>query len=143
MNSQEIRRKYAETLRASADLRAEAIMEAFAGVPCEGFLGPPPWQIGHAQPFEPAAPHHVTPDAGLEDIYQDVAMSIDPARQINNGQPSAHARWLQAVSPRPGESVLHIGCSMRGEVTRRTPGALCFGLRLRVAFPRRRATRHG
>jgi protein-L-isoaspartate(D-aspartate) O-methyltransferase len=113
MNPQEIRRTYAETLRAIANLRVEAIVEAFARVPREEFLGPPPWQVGQVgQPFNPAVPFATKPDAGLEDIYQDVVVTIDPARQINNGQPSVHARWLEAVSPQPGESVLHIGCGV-------------------------------
>jgi protein-L-isoaspartate(D-aspartate) O-methyltransferase len=111
MNAQEIRRTYAETLRAIANLHVEAIVEAFARVPREDFLGLPPWRVGHVgQPFNPAVPFATKPDAGLEDIYQDVVVTIDPVRQINNGQPSLHARWLEAVSPQPGESVLHIGC---------------------------------
>ncbi len=112
MNPQEIRRTYAETLRTIANLRVEAIVEVFARVPREDFLGPAPWKIGHAQPLDPAVPYRSTPDAGLGDIYQDVVVEIDPARQINNGQPSIHARWLEAVSPQPGECVLHIGCGV-------------------------------
>jgi protein-L-isoaspartate(D-aspartate) O-methyltransferase len=112
MNPQEIRRKYAEMLRTSANLRVGAIVEAFATVPREDFLGPAPWLIGHTQPFDLAVPYRATPDAGLEDIYQDVVVAIDSARQINNGQPSVHARWLEVVSPQPGESVLHIGCGV-------------------------------
>jgi protein-L-isoaspartate(D-aspartate) O-methyltransferase len=112
MELQEHRRTYAETLRASTNLRAEAIVAAFARVPREEFLGPAPWQIGHAQPLNPAVPYCSTSTARLEDLYQDVVVSIDPTRQINNGQPSIHARWLEAVSPQPGESVLHIGCGV-------------------------------
>jgi protein-L-isoaspartate(D-aspartate) O-methyltransferase len=110
MNPQEIRRHYAETLRTIAHVRTDAIVEAFARIRREEFLGPPPWQVGQSQPGNPAAPFSVNPGAGLEDIYQDVVVAIDPARQINNGQPSLHARWLEAVSPQPGESVLHVGC---------------------------------
>jgi protein-L-isoaspartate(D-aspartate) O-methyltransferase len=113
MNPQEIRRKYGETLRAIANLRVEAIVEAFARVPRQQFLGPAPWQVGHVgQPFNPAVPFATNADAGFEEIYQDVVVTIDPARQINNGQPSVHARWLEAVSPQRGESVLHIRCGV-------------------------------
>src|SRR5262245_31251252 len=112
MNVQEIRRKYAEALRTIANLHTEAVVEAFARVPREDFLGPPPWQVGQAQPASATVTYHTAPAAGLEDIYQDVVVVIDAARQINNGQPSVHARWLQAVSPQPGESVLHIGCGL-------------------------------
>jgi len=113
MNLQETRRTYAEKLRDIANLRVETIVEAFARVPREDFLGPPPWQVGQVgQPYNPAAPFVTKTDAGLEDIYQDVVVTIDAARQINNGQPSVHVRWLEAVSPQPGESVLHIGCGV-------------------------------
>ena len=108
MDIEAIRRKYAEDLRASAHIRLSALVEAFARVPRERFLDPGPWQI--AQPLDPNEPYATTPDASLEHIYHDVVVAIDPARQINNGQPSAHARWIDAASPRPGESVLHIGC---------------------------------
>jgi hypothetical protein len=56
MNPQEMRRRYAETLCAIANLRIEAIVEAFARGPREDFLGPAPWRIGHAQPLDPAVP---------------------------------------------------------------------------------------
>ena len=42
-------------------------------------------------------------------LYQDIVVGIDPARTINNGQPSLHARCLAACLPAPGESALHIG----------------------------------
>ena len=47
MNPQEIRRRYAETLRTIANLGVDAIVEAFARIPREEFLGSPPWQVGH------------------------------------------------------------------------------------------------
>jgi protein-L-isoaspartate(D-aspartate) O-methyltransferase len=113
MSPQEIRRMYAERLRTAANLRMEAIVEAFARVPREEFLGPVPWQIGQPQLRDRAAPYITTREAcRLEDIYQDVVVVIDPTRKINNGQPSIHARWLEAVSPQPGEAVLHIGCGV-------------------------------
>ena len=40
-----IRRRYAEEIRAVANLRSAALVEAFATVPRERFLGPGPWQI--------------------------------------------------------------------------------------------------
>ena len=55
-----IRRLYAERLRASAALRSERVVEAFASVPREMFLGQGPWQI--VQPLDPAAPYRLTPD---------------------------------------------------------------------------------
>jgi protein-L-isoaspartate(D-aspartate) O-methyltransferase len=64
----------------------DAIVEAFARVAREEFLGPAPWQIGQAQLRDRAAPYITTRETCLlEDIYQDVVVAIDPARQINNG----------------------------------------------------------
>ena len=103
-----LRRAYAEGLRQSADLQLETVVEAFASVPRELFLGRGPWQI--VQPLDPAARYRLTPDTALEHIYQDVVVVIDMGRQLNNGQPSLHARLIEAAAPAAGESALHIGC---------------------------------
>ncbi len=105
-----LRRRYAEEVCAVAGATSARLIEAFAEVPRERFVGAGPWQI--AQPFDRANPYRTTPDASLEHLYQDVLIAIDPARLLNNGQPSAHARWIDAVSPAPGESVLHVGCGV-------------------------------
>jgi protein-L-isoaspartate(D-aspartate) O-methyltransferase len=99
----ERRRAYAEAV---APRGTRAIIDAFAAVPRERFVGDGPWQIR-----EPSGSGYVTtPDASLEHIYRDVLVALDPAKKLNNGQPSAHAKWLTAASPMPGESVLHVGC---------------------------------
>ena len=110
-----LRRAYAEKI--CADVRLDALREAFATVPRERFLGAGPWKIvpgpGHwpsGQMSSASTGYRETPDARIEHLYQDVLVAIDPARQLNNGQPSAHALWIDAAAPRPGEAVLHIGC---------------------------------
>ncbi len=40
-----IRRYFAEEIRAVGNIRSEALVDAFAKVPRERFLGPGPWQI--------------------------------------------------------------------------------------------------
>lgn len=132
-----LRRSYAEKIRDTAGVRLEALTDAFATVPRERFLDPGPWQIMQPPPPSPApaaaqldammaafgggpppgaprfdlrALYQTTPDARVEHLYDDVLVAIDPARQLNNGQPSAHARWMDAAAPRPGEAVLHVGC---------------------------------
>nr|HEX4318092.1 methyltransferase domain-containing protein [Kofleriaceae bacterium] len=79
-----------------------ALVFAFAAVPREAFLPPPPWLAG-TTPFvyEP-----------VDDVYQDAVFAIDPTRQLNNGVPSAHARWLAALGLVAGERVLHLGCGL-------------------------------
>jgi protein-L-isoaspartate(D-aspartate) O-methyltransferase len=72
----------------------------------EDFLPPPPWLI--AQPFNTEQPYRET--TNVAELYEDTVVAIDPKRQLNNGQPSAHKLWMDAVDPKPGERVLHVGC---------------------------------
>lgn len=98
----EIRARYARRLMHLAghdDARVEA---AFAAVPRERYLTPPPWQI-----FSPERGDIVS--ARPEDLYADVLVALDEAKRINNGQPSLHAGWLAAIHPRLGEDVVQIG----------------------------------
>ncbi len=100
-----VRRAYAKQMLALAGVEDNlALEEAFAHVGRERFLGPPPWAIGQR------APGYRT--LRLSDpviVYQDTLFSLDPDRGVNNGSPSLHARWLDALAPRPGETVAHIG----------------------------------
>jgi len=45
MNLFEIRQFFAEEIRAVANIRTDALANAFAKIPREDFLGPGPWQI--------------------------------------------------------------------------------------------------
>ncbi len=81
------------------------IAEAFAAVPREPFAGPGPWSV--KVPGQEG--YLVTPDDDPAYLYQDTLMAIDASRGINFGEPSLHARCLEAVSPRAGEAVLHVG----------------------------------
>lgn len=82
------------------DPRVEA---AFAEVPRESFLTPPPWRVFGAG----AMADGVTDDPAA--LYADVLVVLDRDRGINNGQPSLHAAWLSAVSPQPGERIVQVG----------------------------------
>jgi hypothetical protein len=99
MSLADARRAYAREIQAVARLTSAALVEALARVPRERFLGSGPWQI--AQPFDPKNPYRLTPDDRPEQVYHDVVVAIDPARNLNNGQPSALACWMDAVAPRP------------------------------------------
>jgi protein-L-isoaspartate(D-aspartate) O-methyltransferase len=99
--SDSYRRAYAGQIARLADVRDERIGRAFATVPREAYLPPPPWtaiSMGAAL---------VTRD--LAEIYNNVLVAIDPERGINNGEPALHAAWIDAVSPQPGETVIHVG----------------------------------
>ncbi|HKE15202.1 MAG TPA: methyltransferase domain-containing protein [Kofleriaceae bacterium] len=104
------RRFFAEEIGAVAHLESRALVEAFARVPREAFLGPGPWQIVRA--FDIATPYRRSADDDPRHIYHDVGVAIDPARMLNNGQPSALARWIEAAAVAPGDAILHIGCGL-------------------------------
>jgi len=104
------RRAFAEELRAVAHLSSQPLVEAFARVPREHFLGPGPWQIGN--PVSRERIYRTTDDDDPRHIYHDVLVALDPARELNNGQPSALARWIEALALVPGERVLHVGCGV-------------------------------
>jgi protein-L-isoaspartate(D-aspartate) O-methyltransferase len=70
------------------------------------FLPSAPW---HIRIFGPTGGYIETPSADPGYIYQDVLVAIDRARDINNGQPSLHARFMCVAEPQPGETVVHIG----------------------------------
>ena len=103
------RRFYADELRAVSGLRSEALVQAFATVPREAFLGSGPWQIFGLNQGLGEATYRPTADANPEHIYHNVAVAIDAARQLNNGQPSALAPAMDALKLQRGERVLHIG----------------------------------
>lgn len=104
------RRRYAESLRAAANLRSHALVEAFARVPREHFLGPGPWQIMVPPPN--LGPYVTTPDADPVHLYQDVLVAIVAARMLNNGHPASLAAWFDALELAAGDRVLHVGCGV-------------------------------
>src|ERR1044071_2859706 len=110
MTIEEARRWYAEEIRAVAHLMSDRVVEAFARVPREAFLGAGPWQI--ARSFEQPPNYRTTRDADPRHIYHNVLVAIDPARQLHNGLPSALAQWIEAVDVRAGDRVLHIGTGL-------------------------------
>jgi len=93
--------RYVAAVGAARDPRIE---EAFAAVRREPFAGPGPWSIR-----APGGPYVPTPSDDVAFIYQDTLLALDAERGINIGQPGAHARWLDALALREGETVVQIG----------------------------------
>ena len=56
--------------------------------------------------------YRVTTDADPRRLYHNVLVAIDPARKLNNGQPTAVITWLDALDPRPGDRVVHVGAGV-------------------------------
>jgi protein-L-isoaspartate(D-aspartate) O-methyltransferase len=99
----DLRAHYARAILAAAGVEDERLEAAFAATPREAFLGPPPWMVGR----EPGG-YIATEDPAA--LYHDVLVALDPARGINNGQPSLHALALHMLAARPGEHAVHVGC---------------------------------
>jgi protein-L-isoaspartate(D-aspartate) O-methyltransferase len=98
----------AEEIRVSANIRSTRLVDALASIPRERFLPPGPWLIRGVG--DVAGPPRQTDDADPRHVYHDVAIALDPERNLYNGQPSLIARWLDELALAPGEHVLHIGC---------------------------------
>jgi protein-L-isoaspartate(D-aspartate) O-methyltransferase len=102
------RRFLAEEIRVSANIRSPRLIEALASVPRERFLPPGPWQIRGVG--DVGGPPRRTDDADPRHVYHDIAIALDPERNLYNGQPSLIARWLDELALAAGDHVLHIGC---------------------------------
>jgi protein-L-isoaspartate(D-aspartate) O-methyltransferase len=109
MDLEAIRRAYAEEIRARAGLRSEALVQAFAKVPREHFLGPGPWQV---IALRGGWAYTTTIDADPAHLYRDVPVAIDAARFLNNGHPSSLAAWFDALDLQRSDRVLHVGCGV-------------------------------
>jgi protein-L-isoaspartate(D-aspartate) O-methyltransferase len=98
------RRFYAEELRFQAQMSSEELVAAFATVPRERFVGPGPWRILGVDGF------WRTEDDDPRQVYQNVLITLDEGKGINNGQPSLWAQHLDRLDVRAGDHVLHLGC---------------------------------
>ena len=116
MSIEECRSFYAQEMKFAANLATPGLVEAFASVPREKFLGPGPWQIGSAEGRAMSAAGLVqlayTTVEDPRDVYHNVVVSLDRAKDINNGQPSALARWIDALALKAGDRVYHLGCGV-------------------------------
>jgi protein-L-isoaspartate(D-aspartate) O-methyltransferase len=116
MTLEECREFFAQEIRLLAGIKTPRLAEAYARVPREKYLGPPPWQI--ASPEERALSLRGTSKVGYlstedpRDLCHNMLAAIDPAHEINNGQPSALGRWIDAMELKAGDRVYHLGCGV-------------------------------
>src|SRR5262249_42040763 len=101
------RRFYAEEIEATSNLRSAAVVDALASIPREQFLGPGPWVIRGEADFQ--SPPRQTADADPRHVYHNLAIAIDPARQLFNGAPGLLAMAIDTLGVTPGARVLHVG----------------------------------
>src|SRR5205807_3817362 len=75
-------------------LGPRSVVDAFATVPRERFVGPGPWQIKSPMRM---GDYWTTPDADPRNVYHDALIALDAERGINNGQPSL---WIALFDER-------------------------------------------
>ena len=92
--------EYVVSVAGSADAR---LIDAFAAVARERFVGAGPWEVCVGQRYLR------TPDADPRWLYQDVVVALGRDAGLNNGQPTLHARCLDAARIERGQTVVHVG----------------------------------
>jgi protein-L-isoaspartate(D-aspartate) O-methyltransferase len=102
-----VRRAYAKQILAAAGVEDPRLGAAFATVRREDFLGPGPWQI-----VRWGRGYVATPSADPVYLYTDDLVGIVPERDLNNGQPSLHAKLIASAAAQPGEHAVHIGAGV-------------------------------
>jgi protein-L-isoaspartate(D-aspartate) O-methyltransferase len=104
---EQARHWYAEELRYTAKVDSFAVIDAFAAIPRERFVGPGPWRI--KSPMD-LAEYWSTENAEPRHVYHDILIALDEAHGVNNGQPSLYAYLFDHLDIVTGEQVLHLGC---------------------------------
>jgi protein-L-isoaspartate(D-aspartate) O-methyltransferase len=116
MTLEDCRLFYADEIRIAAGLHSNRLVSAYARVPREKFMGPAPWQVASPDMVSIAlmglAGSAYSPTDNPRDLYHNVLVALDPDRQLNNGQPSALARWIDALELEPGDRLYHLGCGV-------------------------------
>ena len=103
------RRWFAEELRHTAHVRSPAVVEAFATVPREHFVGPGPWRV--LSPMR-GLDYWTTDDADPRRLCHDILVAIDETRRLNNGQPSLWANLIDQLGLKAGDRVVHVGAGL-------------------------------
>ena len=98
-----VRRRFAEKIAKRAKVDDPRLIDAFADVPRERFLGAGPWHILRDKGYV------VTPSDDPALVYVNSCVALDPVRAINNGEPALHIGLIEALAPQPGDHVVQVG----------------------------------
>jgi len=100
---QDHRSFFANFIVNSANSSDDKLIAAFSSTEREHYVGDGPWSV-----FVNSG-YISTGSADPRLLYQDIVVGLATDRNINNGQPTLHARCLAACAPATGDSVVHIG----------------------------------
>ena len=100
----ERRKFFARMLAVASRWDEPRLAQVIEEVPREDFMGPGPWRV-----YVIGGGYVETPSSDPGYLYQDALVALDAAQGINNGQPTLHARWIGAVTPKPGDVICHVG----------------------------------
>jgi protein-L-isoaspartate(D-aspartate) O-methyltransferase len=112
MTIDDYRRFYAEGIKLAANVQSASLIEAFAHVPREKYLGSGPWKIATVGWGIDRPSYVETPDADPRHLYHNLVVSLDSSRDLNNGEPVALAKWIDALDLKSGDRVYHLGCGV-------------------------------
>ena len=105
MSLKAVRRAFAEELRFIAHLTDDRVVEAFAIVPRELFVGPGPWRVLNA--YEQR--YWTTADNDPRALYHNVLVALDESRGLNTGEPALWAYHFDRIGVHAGDRVMQIG----------------------------------
>jgi protein-L-isoaspartate(D-aspartate) O-methyltransferase len=99
-----VRQRFAEEIAKRQKISDRRLIEAFATVPREHYLGPGPWHV-----LDDTPGYVVTASDDPALVYVNAPIALDPVRRINNGEPSLHIGLLAQLAPQPGDHVVQVG----------------------------------
>jgi protein-L-isoaspartate(D-aspartate) O-methyltransferase len=100
------RRHYAEEIKYRGQISSPRLLQAFAAVQRERFVGQGPWRIRS----EIVHDYWSTENADPVHLYHDVLVAIDEERKLDNGLPSLWARVFDVLDVREKDRVVQVGC---------------------------------
>lgn len=104
LSLEKARRTFAEELRVVAHLSDERVVDAFAAVPRERFVGDGPWRILNM--FDG---YWTTADDDPRHLYHNVLVALDERSGLNTGEPSLWAYHFDRLGIKAGDRVLQVG----------------------------------
>ncbi len=107
METDAARRAYAEEVSVLGGLGDPALLRALVDVDRAAFLPPPPWLVEHVD-----GGYYLVGPERPQVLRHAVAIALDPSRRLNSGNPARIGRFIEALAPQPGQTLLHVGAGL-------------------------------